>query len=373
MSALYWNPATISGLKHSELEFGLDVLFTDHDVASSVGPFSGRTEAEPGTFPVPNIGWTYQMQKHPALTFGLGMNSVAGFKTNLPADPTNPVLAPPPVGLGLVSSEGTFFNITPVLSYALGERLSVAAGPVISTGQVGFQPFIFDAANANGTYSSGLATRYHWGGGFQAGAYYIHDCNWHFGASFKSPSWMEQFEFYGTDQNGLPRELHADIDLPMIVSLGAAFNGWENWLIALDARYIDYANADGFGDAATFDATGALGGLDWSSVMAVALGVQRKFGDKLYLRAGYTYNQSPIRNSESFFNTASVLFYEHMLSCGLSYQLQEKVAVSVAYSHYFENSRTGPIVLPGVGPVPGSSITNTMSADFVSFGVVMRL
>ena len=29
-----------------------------------------------------------------AYTFGVGMNSVAGFKTSLPSDPTNPILAP---------------------------------------------------------------------------------------------------------------------------------------------------------------------------------------------------------------------------------------------------------------------------------------
>lgn len=260
-----------------------------------------------------------------------------------------------------------------MLSYAIANRLSVAIGPVITTGQVGVEPFIFDSANPNGTYSSGRATRYHWGGGVQAGVYYIHDCNWHLGASIKSPSWMETFEFYGSDQDGLPRLLHADLDLPMILSVGVAYKGFEDWLFALDARYIDYKNTDGFGDTATYDATGALGGLDWSSVMAVAMGVQKKFGEKLYLRAGYTYNQSPIRNSESFFNTASVLFYEHMLSCGMSYQLHEKLAVNLGYSHYFENSRTGPIVLPGIGAVPGSSITNTVTADFLSIGVVMRL
>ncbi len=204
ISAMYWNPATISGLEYSELEVGLDFLFTDHQVASTVptqnGPFSGETEADPGTFLVPNVGWTYRLQHHPALTFGIGINSIAGFKTNVPADPTNPVLAPPPFGLGRISSEATFVNITPVLSYAIADRLSLAIGPVITTGQVGLEPFIFDAANANGTYSPGRATRYHWGGGVQAGVYYIHDCNWHFGASIKSPSWMETFEFFGSDR-----------------------------------------------------------------------------------------------------------------------------------------------------------------------------
>ena len=69
---------------------------------------------------------------------------------------------------------------------------------------------------------------------------------------------------------------------------------------------------------------------------------------------------------------ASPLIYEHVLSMGGSYNLNEKVAVNLAWSHYFENTRTGAVILPGVGAVPGSSITNRLSADFLSFGIVMK-
>ncbi len=371
LGALYWNPATISGLEHSELEVGLDLLFTNHRVDSTVGVLSGSTEAEPGTFPIPNVGWVYRLKGHPALTFGISVNAVAGFKTNLPVDPTNPILAPAPLGLGRVSSEASFLQLAPVFSLALSDQFSIAAGPTINTAQVAVEPFIFDSANANGIYSSGRATRYHWGGGVQGGVYYIHECGWHLGASIKSPAWMEEFEFYGQDENGLPRILTANIDLPLIASLGLAYSGYEDWLFAMDARFIDYKNTDGFGDPASFDATGKLQGLDWSSVFALALGAQRRIGEQCYLRTGYTYNQNPVRNSESMFNIASPLIYQHVLSVGGSYELNDKLAINLAYSHYFENTRVGPIVLPS-GTVPNSSITNELSANFLSFGVVMR-
>ena len=185
LGALYWNPATISGLGRTELEVGVDLLFTDHRVKSSFGPFSGSTDADPGTFPIPNFGWVYSPQNS-ALTFGLAVNAVAGFKTNLAADPTNPVLAPAPVGLGRVSSEASFLQIAPSLSLALSERLAVAAGPLITNAQVGLEPFVFAAANPDATYSSARATRYHWGGGAQFGLYYIANEDWHFGSSLKT-------------------------------------------------------------------------------------------------------------------------------------------------------------------------------------------
>ncbi|PHQ34128.1 OmpP1/FadL family transporter [Rhodopirellula bahusiensis] len=370
LSAMYWNPASISGMEHSELEVGVDLLFTDHNVTSTAGATTGSTDADPGVFPVPNFAWTHRLED-PRYTFGLGVNSVAGFKTSLPADTTNPVLAPQPTGLGQITSEASFLQIAPVLSMAVTERMSVAAGPLITTGQVGLEPFVFDSVNGDNTYSTGRATRYHWGGGFQLGSYFLMTPDWQVGASYKSKAWMETFEFIGADENGLPRTLTCDIDLPSVTSIGTGYTGFDQWLFAADIRYFDYANADGFGDGASYDGTGKLSGLDWSSVFALALGAQRSVGERLALRAGYTYNQNPIRESESFFNMASPLIYEHVLSMGGSYKLNDKVAVNVAWSHYFENTRTGAIILP-TGTVPGSSITNRLSADFLSFGIVMK-
>ncbi len=102
LGAMYWNPATISGLQNSGLEMGMDLLYSNQTLSSSVGPFSGSTKSENGFFPVPNIAWVHKTS-NPAVTFGLGMNAIAGFKTNLRSSSTNPVLLPQPLGLGLVS------------------------------------------------------------------------------------------------------------------------------------------------------------------------------------------------------------------------------------------------------------------------------
>ncbi len=80
----------------------------------------------------------------------------------------------------------------------------------------------------------------------------------------------------------------------MMLSVGASYSGFENWLIALDTRFLDYENTDGFGSRAFFDATGRLHGLDYSSVMATSLG----FKDThrcCYVTGGYSYNQNPIK------------------------------------------------------------------------------
>ncbi|MCA9130634.1 MAG: outer membrane protein transport protein [Planctomycetales bacterium] len=370
MGAIYWNPATISGLADNQVDFSLDLLVANHSVASSAGPFGGSTDAEAGAVPIPNVAWTHRA-KNPAITFGLGVNGIAGFKTNLLSDPTNPVLTPPPTGLGRVSAEATFLQLAPVLSIALTDRLSVAGGPTVTTGQLGVEPFVFDAPNTNG-YSAGRATRYHWGGGFQVGGYYIYSPTLRFGASLKSPTWMERFEFYGQDAVGGPRILTADIDLPLILSLGASLKASNRLLVALDVRFVDFGNTAGLGDPATFDATGKLLGLDWSSVLATALGVQYSLAPSLDLRGGYTFNQNPVSDNEAFFNVASPLIYQHMLSGGSSLRISDSTSLNLAYSYMLDNSRTGPIFAPGVGAVPGTSITNSLNAHFFSFGMSIR-
>lgn len=369
IGALYWNPATISGMAHDELAIGLDLVLINHRISSSVGAFAGSTASAPGIVPVPTVGWVHHVQDSP-ITIGMGVGGVAGLKTNLAVDPTNPVLAPPPGGFGQVSAEGSFVQLTPVISYALSETTSVAVGPVLTLGQVLLQPFVFEAPNAGGLYPSARTSGYHWGGGAQAGIYHTDQC-WHYGASIKSPAWMEEFGFTSVDAAGGPRTLRANIDLPLIVSLGMAYSGCEDWVFALDLRYFDWANADGFGDRAQFDGTGALGGLDWSSVYSVSMGAQRQLNDQLFVRLGYSYNESPIKNSEAGFNMATPLHYEHTVGAGLSYMFCNSVGINIGYSYMLPSDRTGPIHTP-LGPIPGSTVTSELDAHFFNIGVMMR-
>ncbi len=368
IGANYWNPAAITGIDRSETEVGLELVYGSHTVDSTVGGNSGSTDAVAGTVPVPNIGWVCRLPDTP-FVMGLGLNGIAGFKTNLPADPTNPILDTSM--LGRVTSEAGFMQLAPSIAFDLMEDLAVAAGPIITLAQLSAEPFVFDAPNSNGVYPSGRASRYHWGGGVQAGVYYTPTGDWRFGAAVKSPIWMERFEFFSQDAAGLPRVLHMNLDLPMIVSLGVSYDGIEDWLFAADLRYFDYSRADGFGDSATYTSTAALNGLGWDSVFAVALGVEHHVTDQFTVRAGYSFNQNPIGDDDSFFNIASPLIFQHVINAGCSYRLSDRISISASYSYFVNNSVTGPIVFP-TGPIAGSSLKNEMNVHLLSVGFTIR-
>jgi long-chain fatty acid transport protein len=135
----------------------------------------------------------------------------------------------------------------------------------------------------------------------------------------------------------------------------------------VDARYLNYSGTDGYEDGG-FDPTGAFAGLGWKDVYGVSAGTQYQMTDAASVRVGYSYNTNPISDSQSFFNVGSPLIIQHGANVGASYNLTSSFKVSIAYSHFFENSVSGPIYAPGFGAVPGTNIRSTASADSVLIG-----
>lgn len=377
--AIFRNPATMSGLAGNQVTFGAELLLQTETISSTIptmgGPLSGTTDGEPGANVIPCVAMVNHSQ-HSPWTWGVGIYGVAGFKSNYPASTTNPVLMPQPNGLGRVFAELEVYEVAPALSYAVTDQFSVGVSPALSIGRLNADPLILSAPdNANGdaafTYPSGQGTRYHYGGGVQVGAYYIANDAWRFGAAVKSPTWMEDFRFFTTNELGLPRLEKADFDLPMTVSLGTAFTGIDRILWAFDVRYFDYKNTNGFRSTG-FNPDGSVRGLGWSNIFSAATAIQYTWTDSTALRVGYTFQQNPIPDSNTFFNAASPLILNHVVSFGITQQLSRRVALNVAYLHGFEETQTGPVVLPGVGPVPGSSVTSEISADALGAGFTVN-
>jgi long-chain fatty acid transport protein len=385
--ALYWNPATISGFARSELEFGAEVLIPHARLVSSVNPgtlapgfppvgVAGQQDSETGVFSLPSIGLVYRPEDS-RLSFGLGLFAVAGFGVNYAGSTTNPLTtAPLPVGIGFgpIHSDYEVLQIAPAVSWQITERLSIAAGPTIDVGRLQVAPALFaapDDADGDRFFTYPQANHYMtaWGGGFNVGAYFKEE-TWAVGASFKSPQWFDTYRFNGTDELGRPRSFNFNLNLPLIVSAGASYSGFERWLLAADVRYLDYANTHGWGPEG-FAPDGSLRGLDWRSIVAVATGAQYQLTDCLSLRLGYSWNENPIRDSQSAINAVAPVILEHTLSAGASWRVTSDFTLSVAYVHGFQNSIEGPLVTPA-GPIAGTFVRNTASADLIMFGGSVR-
>ena len=385
--ALLWNPATLSGLEGSQIDVGAELLFPHANLSSSVpagafGPgvppvdLSGNTKGSDMVFALPTIAMSYRPEESP-FTYGLGIFAVAGFGLNYAGSTTNPVLSPPPpvgLGFGPIFSQYQVLQIAPALVYDVNEQLSVSICPLLDLGSLQVDPSVVSAPDdANGdtfaTYPSGTHSGAAWGAGFNLGVYYKAG-DWGFGSSYKSPQWFQSYSYNTTNEIGLPQTTEYNLDLPAIVSVGTSYKGIDRVLLAADVRYIDLANTNGYGDSG-FAPNGALLGLGYQSIFAVALGTQYMVTDATSVRLGYSWSENPIPAGQTSANVASPLYTQHILSAGLSYQLTDAFSLSVAYSHGFDNSSTGPIVLPG-GAVPGTSITSRSSVDSIMFGATVK-
>ncbi len=343
MGALHWNPATISGLECNEIAFSAEIMLIDNDLSAGGVTASGET----GVVPLPAMAWVHHVEGTDN-TIGLGLYSFAGFAQNLPAVTGHPILDPASPFSPLYS-EGQFFQIVPTFSRAFTDRLSIGFAPTIDLGRVELDPILFGPA----VLGPGAGTRWSWGLGAQLGVYYMHSDTTHFGFSIKSPQWFEEFRTH-TVAGGVPAVSKLKLDLPMVISAGMSYTGVPDWTFALDLRYFDYENTDGFGKPDIFGTE-----LNWNNVFSVALGAQRRVHDCLYVRAGYTYNTSPINSSTIGINFATPLYQQHVIGVGASYAFADNVDFTLSYNQIITAEQSG---LSIFGPVSSQLATYSIAA-----------
>lgn len=383
--AIHWNPASMTGLKGSEFVIGGELIYLSNHVGSTVqadafGPgvppvtLSGETRSHSGVNLLPTVAVVFQPDDSP-WTFGLGMFSIGGFGFNFPASsaaaPQNPILSPPPLGIGEVYSKLAVLQLAPTAALKVTDRLSIGFAPTVAIADAALDPNPLASpllGPAEATH-----TRTIWGLGFQAGIYYETENGWHLGASYKSAQWFEEATYYGTTDQGAPRTDSLNVTVPAIISLGAAYSGIPRTMWAVDLRYLDYSNSQLFGDDAGYGPDFAWTGLGWQSVFSLATGIQYQLTDALSLRVGYCYCDNPIPDENAFFNIASAAIYQHIVSVGASWNISRRTSLVLAYLKAFENSISGPWVDPASNaPIPGTSATARQSIDCLVAGLQVK-
>lgn len=377
--ALHWNPGAITGLHSGVLQFSMEMfkptLTIDSTVPDGSGGFiHGATDSDLGVSAIPSFAFVHEIEGT-EWTFGLGAFGVAGFGVDFAADGTNPIFMPAPNGFGQVSSEFQMLQLTPTFTRQLDKNWSVGFAPTINQARLRVAPGSFaspDDANGDGTpsYPSAGSGDDSWGFGGQIGAFYKGDDGWNFGASYKSTQNFQAFKFNAVDEVGMPRILEFDMDFPAIASLGVGYTGFDRWQLGADLRYIDYANTNGF-EKSGFDATGAVQGFDWDSIMILAIAAQYEVSSNWTVRGGLSFNGSPIDASSIGYNIPAPAIIENHLGLGLTYNFNDHMLLDLGYTHGFESSVNGPIQSPA-GPAPGSDVNATMSTDSVLIGVRMN-
>jgi long-subunit fatty acid transport protein len=365
--ATYWNPAAMAGMEDGEVFVGVDFLYANTFLDSAVeatGAF-GSNRSDSGLSGAPSFA-VVTRPENSSFTYGVGVFGITGRTIDFPGSEFNPVLKPfdPPnsFGFGPISSKLSGLSIAPMMSKQLTDVIAVGVGAQVTSLSVGFDPALFTERNANGLFPPATQGRSYWGAGYQVGTLLTPNELWSFGASFKSRQFFEPFDFNSKDEKGNALPLSFELELPWILSLGGAYHGVEDTLVAFDIRYLDYNSAKLFGE------TPLEGGLGWQSIWGFAIGIDRKINEMVSAQGGFAMNGNPIPDAATIFNIQLPALNQFAISGGVTVALTERVDIVGSIVYGLRHTNEGTIL-----EIPGTSIELRQDLYTFSLGLVFGL
>ncbi len=362
-SSAFFNPAAMTELDGNILHLSNNLIVPNAEFRNSgsaqvdstgapIGILSGTNGGEAGVVAyVPNIYYVRGFNDDKG-KLGFAINSPFGLSSVYDSDWVGRYQA--------VKSELTTITLTPSIAYKVSDGLSVGAGLNVMyadaelTNAIDFGTIAFSQLGAETASSLGLSPQANdgfvevdgddWGVGYNFGLLYkIGDTK--FGANYRSKINLElrgdaDFTVPGAaaaltstgsfiDTGAvaspvLPETVSFDVthkvNDKLSLSAGAIWTGWDS---IRDLRVEFGSNqADNVVD------------LDWNSTWRYALGASYQYCDKLTLRAGGSYEQTPIESSE--FRTPRIPDDDRIwLNVGGTYNVNDNLEVDLSYAHVF--------------------------------------
>ena len=327
LGALNLNPALLARLSGHRFEFSVEQADADNAVESRVGPFSGRTEESGDPAIIPAFGWTRHSAGRSAV--GMGVLGLAGFGVDYPQDPTNPILSPQPFGFGRVYSNYQMLKIPFAFAWEVNPSLAVGASLNAAHASLAADPAGFAApdCSAGGRLLRAARQlrrrlRLRRPGGRALGHHPVVRprgllCDQDRLRRLR----VEQRPRQPQPPNfGTARTIEFGLDAPASFAVGLGWKPTSRLDVALDGKWVNFADTDGFGGSGT-DAMGNALGLGWEDIPVWALGVQFRALPRLTLRAGYNMAENPIPDSAAFFNVSSPAVFEDHACVGFGWQV----------------------------------------------------
>ena len=412
--AMQWNPAALSVFDGKTLSLNVGAFFSSPTLKSSLPAgmlgegapaVSGVTEDDRGTSVMPSLAfmWGKEGSKH---TFGASAFGISGFgvtfpeESNNPFSPnfnpnenSNPINYPQAAGgFGHIESDYMLLQIGLTYAYQITDQFSIGIQPNFNYASLELAPNPIASPDfppemggtGKGYPNADKASAMGYGG--QVGVFYDSGGVLKLGASYKSKQYFGDFDFDQkyTDGSEAPN-VTFNMNYPAIYSVGMGLSGGK-FDFALDFRYVDYKNTEGFdtqgwqiassGPAEGFP-TGAVNGFGWKNMSILSLGLQYQATERLPIRIGYTYSSNPIDDELAFFSIPATAVIENAAQIGFSYIINDKIDVSAVYHYGFRgDGASGELLNPmmitpdnPLGAIPGTSVSYDMTTSMIQFGI----
>lgn len=384
VAALAFNPALIANVEGNQLsfttEFWKDGVEIDSTISLSwdpnnvAGTASGSGAGRKETVIYPAFGW---ISRHPEkkLAIGFGLIGVGGFRTDYPQNTASLLFGQPPIGFGRVFSDYRETKIPLAFAYKVSPKLSVGASANVYYAEYGQNPLphdVFDVSpNGARWYPSAGNMDGRFGIAGQFGVVYQATPKLSLGASYTTPQKFQAFEWNSTIVDpgdvryGQARTLTMDIDGPAILSLGMGLKLGKKTDVAVDAMFTMYEGVAGFGSPGGI-VDGVIQPFGWRDVWTFKAGVQHRATDKLTLRAGYNYSQTPVRSEVVLTaGIAAPATYQNFFCGGFGYRVFPFLTAEAAFYYAPRDEVSGPFPTvqgPDIGTV---TISNQLSSAVI--------
>jgi long-chain fatty acid transport protein len=325
---LFFNPA---GLVHLENKFNLSV--GGFGVVSQVqyqntefGTFS-ETDSPAGT-PI-YLYASYALSDD--LAVGLGIYTPYGSNVTWPTDWQ---------GSHLVNEiELSAIFIQPTISYQLFDSVSIGGGPILAIGGVSFN------RNVNRTLTDEQGDRSNiaiedsgvTGIGWTAGLMFTPTDRFTFGVNYRSLINIDSKEGEATFTNFPNSNLSpfrdgtsgftATLPLPAELTIGASYK-WDKLLLAFDYNRAFWSEYESL-DLVFENGVQSINPRNYKDANTYRFGAQYEATEKLTIRAGYYFDESPVQSG--FFAPETPRGDSNNYTFGLSYQLNPKFALDASF------------------------------------------
>lgn len=338
-STIFFNPAGMTRLPDRQLVLAGHLIKPSAEFSGTnnfpiAGVNTGGEGGDAGSLAfVPNAYLAFRLS--PDVHVGVGVNAPFGLKTEYDGNWAGSTQA--------IKSELKTINLNPSIAWKATKWLSLGAG-------VSIQYIEATLSNATAT-AAGVATLKgdDTGLGFNLGASWQLGEATRLGLAYRSEieQHLEGDLVFGASASVIPAR--ARVTLPDSASLGVFHRLNPNWELLVDVTWTGWSDFD---ELRIVRAVGVplVTPENWEDSYRYSVGVNHRRNDRLTLRGGVAYDQTPVSD---FYRTARIPDGSRTwIAFGAQYRLSPKTRLDVGYAHLFvDNARInkteGPVTLTG--------------------------
>lgn len=353
-STIFFNPAGMTYLPDRQVVVAGHLIRPQAEFSGTVNPdIGGGNGGDTGDLAlVPNAYLAYRLT--PDVYLGVGLNAPFGLKTEYDPDWKGRTQA--------IKSEVKTVNLNPSIAWKAGESLSLGAGVSIQYAE---------ATLTSSAGGAGVATVKgdDFGWGFNLGALWQASEATRIGLAYRSEVEQTLAGDVGfSTATMLNGPVTADVTLPDSASLSLFHKLDSRWDLLADITWTGWSD---FRELRIVRTNGVVLGTpteeNWSDSYRYSLGANYHLNDKLTLRGGVAFDETPVSDA---FRTARIPDEDRTwIAFGAQYRLSRKSAIDVGYAHLFirdaaiDKSENG-VTLAGSYEASVDSLSAQLTLDF---------